>query len=345
LVRASSRPELLITAGNLSLDDTVNPDGQERAAPGGDALYSAVGAAIWRYPVTVLSRVGADYPTAYRERIAGLGIGVDMIRTVPGPTVHYRITNAQSGERQYEHLTRAERLDELSPQGPDLEAVSRASWLHVAAMPIDRQEAVVARCRAERIPYSLDPHEEYIVGHESRLRELIRGSLFMPSELEVRLMFPVLARERRPEAMARTAATQLLGIGARAVAIKLGASGCLVADPSHRAVLPSLPVTVVDSTGAGDAFCGGFLAGYLRTGSPLLAAVCGTVSAGQVVSGFGALQSELPRPEVLREQAALLLRNVDGALGSWGLLEAGFPSLMTRRNRRSSAGTGEEATG
>lgn len=345
MLEGSSPPELLITAGNFSLDDTVNPDGEERAAPGGDALYSAVGAAIWRYPVAILSRAGTDYPSAFLERIAGLGIGVDLIRTVAGPTVHYRITNTQSGERQYEHLTGEERLDELSPQGPDLEAVSRASWLHVAAMPIDSQEAVIARCRAEGIPYSLDPHEEYIVGHESRLRDLIRGSVFMPSELEVGLMFPDLAREPRPEVMARAAATQLLGMGARAVAIKLGANGCIVSDPSRRAALPSLPVTVIDSTGAGDAFCGGFLAGYLRTSSLLLAAVCGTASAAHVVSGFGAFQSEFPRPEVLREQAALLLRKADGAIGARRVLEAGFPWLMTSGSQGSWVGADEPATG
>jgi sugar/nucleoside kinase (ribokinase family) len=296
----------LITAGNLSLDDTLNPDGEAGAAPGGDALYSALGAAVWRYPVAILSRVGADYPVEFMEQIAGLGIGIDTLRRVAGPTVHYRITNTDSDERQYQHLTPERRLHELSPQGPDLDAVSGARWLHVAAMPIDRQAAVIARCRDERIPYSLDPHEEYIVGYERALHDLIRGSLFMPSELEVAIMFPDLADDEPPSVMARAAASRLLDMGARSVAIKLGASGCFVADPSYQAALPALPIVVVDTTGAGDAFCGGFLAGYLRTSSLLSGAVCGTISAAHVVKGFGAFHSELPTPETLREQSASL---------------------------------------
>jgi ribokinase len=343
LPHASATTELLVTAGNLSLDDALNPDGQDRAAPGGDALYSAVGAAIWRYPAAVLSRVGADYPAGFMERIATLGIRNDLVRKVAGPTVHYRITNTQAGEREYEHLTLARRLDELSPQGPDLDAVRCASWLHVAAMPIDLQDAVISRCRAEKIPYSLDPHEEYIVGHERRLYDLIRDSVFMPSQLEVALMFPDLARDRPPLVTAHAAASRLLAIGARAVAIKIGVDGCVVADANHQAALPALPVTVMDSTGAGDAFCGGFLAGYLRTGCLLVGAVCGTSSAAHVIKGFGAVHSELPTPTTLMEQSAWLLRHVEAASEAWTLLQAQFPWLMPRPSVRTLSPTEDTA--
>jgi sugar/nucleoside kinase (ribokinase family) len=343
LPQASATTEALVTAGNLSLDDVLNPDGRDCAAPGGDALYSAVGAAIWRYPVAVLSRVGADYPVGFMERIRALGIRTDLVREVAGPTVHYRITNTQTGEREYEHLTPARRLDELSPQGPDFDAVRCATWVHVAAMSLDMQEGVISTCRSEKRPYSLDPHEEYIVGHERRLYDLIRDSLFMPSQLEVALMFPDLAGDRPPLVIAQAAASRLLGIGARAVAIKLGVDGCFVADATHQAALPSLPVTVIDSTGAGDAFCGGFLAGYLRTGCLLVGAVCGTTSAAHVIKGFGAVHSELPTPKTLREQSALLLQDVEAASSAWTLLDTHFPWLMPRPSVRALSRTEDTA--
>jgi sugar/nucleoside kinase (ribokinase family) len=325
---AAASSELLVTAGNISLDDTVNPGGRVSAAPGGDALYSAIGAAIWRYPVAIVSRVGSDYPGDFMSHVARLGIGIDMIRRFRGPTVHYRITNAESGDRRYEHVTPPRRLDELSPQGPDLDTIRRARWVHVAAMPIDIQDAVISRCRAEGVPYSLDPHEEYIVGHERRLAELIKDSIFMPSRLELELLFPDLSVERAPQAMARIAAKRLLATGAQAVVVKLGAGGSFVADPSYQAAVPSVPTTAVDSTGAGDAFCGGFLAGYLKTRSLMLGAVCGSVSAAQVIKGFGAFHSELPVPDTLREQTAYLLREVDALSDSSMLLEARFPWLF-----------------
>ena len=320
--------ELLITAGNFSLDDTVSPEGEAGAAPGGDGLYSAIGAAVWRYPVAILSRVGSDYPAVFMNSIAGLGIRIDMIRTAPGPTVHYRITNADSGERVYEHLTPAQRLHELSPQGPDLDAVSRGRWVHVAAMPIDVQDELISKCRAEGVPYSLDPHEEYIIGHEEHLAGLIHGSLFSPSQLELELLFPDLA-DRPPQEMARAAAERLLAMGAKAVAIKLGATGSFVADSSYEAAVPALPTLVIDSTGAGDAFCGGFLAGYLRTDSLLLGAACGGVSAAHVIKGFGAFHSDLPTPESLTMQTTSLLREVAEADRTATLLRTCFPWLAS----------------
>ena len=342
--RLSSGAAPLITAGNFSLDDTVNPDGEASAAPGGDALYSAIGAAMWRYPVSAMSRVGADYPAGFMDRIAAFGVGLETLRVLTGPSVHYRITNAPSGGRVYEHLTPARRLDELSPQCTDLDAVARASWLHVAAMPLEIQAGVIARCRAERVPYSLDPHEEYIVGHEARLHDLIRDSVFMPSELELGLMFPDLANWQAPRAMAQTAAARLLELGARAVAIKLGDSGCLVADSGYATALPPLPIAVVDSTGAGDAFCGGFLAGYLRTSNLLVAAACGTLSAAHVIRGFGAFHSQFPTPAVLAEQATSLLADAHGAAAALGLLETGFPWLAASRDARAAARPDTAAT-
>ncbi len=310
----------------------MNPDGTATAAPGGDALYSALGAAVWRYPVAALSRVGSDYPDEFRTRIAGLGIGTDMIRAQPGATVHYRITNSESGERRYEHLTPEGRLHELSPQGTDLDSVSCADWVHVAAMPIDLQEKLISRCRAEHVPYSLDPHEEYVTGCERRLGAMIPGGTFTPSQLELALLFPDLA-DQPPVSMARNATARLLAMGARAVAIKLGASGSFVADPSYEATVPAVPTRVVDSTGAGDAFCGGFVAGYLRTGSLAVAAVCGSVSAAHVIKGFGAFHSELPTAEVVTTQALDLLRNLGAATDTAALLLTGFPWLAVTSRR------------
>lgn len=339
--QAHSSKELLVTAGNFSLDDTLNPDGTFCAAPGGDALYSAIGAAIWRYPVAVLSRVGSDYPVELMNRSAGVGIGIDMIRTLPGPTVHYRITNAKSGERLYEHLTPVQRLHELSPQGPDLDGVRCAGWVHVAAMPIDLQRALITRCRAEQVPYSLDPHEEYIIGYEKQLGDLIKDSIFTPSELELALLFPDLADGQPPRVVAQKAASRLLAIGAVAVAIKLGTSGSFVASSSYQAALPSLPTLVVDSTGAGDAFCGGFLAGYLRTGSLLLGALCGTVSAAHVIKGFGAFHSEFPTPETLTKLTTYLIREAETSDGAATSLQTHFPWLATRSRTSSLARTAE----
>jgi ribokinase len=53
--------------------------------------------------------------------------------------------------------------------------------------------------------------------------------------------------------------------------------------------VPAYPAKVRDVTGAGDAYCGGFLAGLVQTHAPLEAALRGTVSASLVIEGVGAM--------------------------------------------------------
>ena len=90
-----------------------------------------------------------------------------------------------------------------------------ATWLHLAAMPIEAQEVGVAAGRAAAVPMSIDPHEEYVVGVEARVRAMVKGNAFLPSELEVRLLFPDLD-DLAPLPFAFQAAERLDRVGADA---------------------------------------------------------------------------------------------------------------------------------
>ena len=81
----------------------------------------------------------------------------------------------------------------------------------------------------------------------------------------------------------------MAAFGCEMVVIRRGEGGQLVYDGARRArwEVPAYPVRVVSPTGAGDAFCGGFLAGYRETYDALEAALCGNISASLVVEGSG----------------------------------------------------------
>lgn len=99
-------------------------------------------------------------------------------------------------------------------------------------------------------------------------------------------------------------------IGVGTVIVTLGERGCFVSErdaftrvPAHRGV------KVVDTTGAGDAFCGGFAAGLVRSGGRIVDAVrLGTAVAALSVTKAGAAPSMPARAELRkflgREQAA-----------------------------------------
>jgi sugar/nucleoside kinase (ribokinase family) len=304
---------VVAVAGNLSLDDTVNPDGAFPGAPGGDALYASIGVRAWGLTPRLLTLVGDDYPDADLGRIANLGIDVDHVRRTLGPTVHYRVTYRSDGERTFEWISTEDRLLLTSPEAADYAALAGTAWLHVAAMPIEAQELAVAAGRTAGLPVSLDPHEEYIVGSETRLRPLVAGSAFFPSELEARLLFPDLAGFEGA-AFGLAAAERLDSWQPTIVAVKLGELGSVVRVEGRSIHVPAPPVRVVDPTGAGDAWCGGFVAGWIATGSPAVAAACGTVAAGETIGSFGAFPGAPVNPgERLKRLEVLLVTLEDDA--------------------------------
>lgn len=311
---AAPRAHRLVTAGNFSLDDTVGPWATGTSEPGGDALFSALGAAAWGYPTAIITRIGEDYPQYLLDQIASLGIELNTLSRVQGPTLHYRIVNGRDNSRKYVHLTDPTRLSELCPQGEDLERLCGAGWVHIAAMPIERQAAIVEAARTNGIPYSLDPHEEYVVGFEPQLTRMLEGAVFAPSLVELQLLFPDLATAP-VETLVRVGAGRALSFGALAVAFKLGAEGSYVANADHAFRVPALPVDPVDTTGAGDAYCGGFLAGYLATGSLLAAGIAGSVVGAYVVAHLGA-------PTHVRPAASWLVQSSSELAGAMPYEEA-----------------------
>ena len=300
------RPSVAV-AGNLTLDDTVTPAGFVPEAAGGDALYASLAVSAWGGTPTLVTLVGDDYPRAHLERMAAVGVDIASVRTTAGPTVHYRVTYGPDGDRTFEWVGSEERLLLTSPIESDYATLDTADWLHLAAMPIEAHEVGVAAGRAAGTRISLDPHEEYIVGFERRLRRLVDGVVFMPSELEARLLFPDID-VADPVAFGFAVAERLDAWRPAAVALKLGQLGSVVRVNERSVHVPALSAQVVDPTGAGDAYCGGFVVGWLVTGDPAIAAACGSVAAAETIGMFGAFGAEpAPTPAQRLAMVDLLL--------------------------------------
>lgn len=91
--------------------------------------------------------------------------------------------------------------------------------------------------------------------------------------------------EKEPKAAAR----KLHDMGARSVVIKMGNSGCLISGKDGVCLIPSFPVKVVDTVGAGDNFVAGFLFGLAKGWSIERCALFGNATAALSVAGAGAV--------------------------------------------------------
>jgi ribokinase len=179
------------------------------------------------------------------------------------------------------------RIEELDAMRAELPVSYRdARGFHIApALPMAQADAIRAvRAAVPTALITLDIWTEPFFDYRAYLAPgfLTGVDAFLPSDKEVATLW---GAEELPETMRRLARE-----GPGVVAIKRGGAGSLVYERARNMVweVEALPVAVVDTTGAGDAYAGGFLAGMIATGDALEAALRGTVSASFAVEGYGA---------------------------------------------------------
>jgi fructoselysine-6-P-deglycase FrlB-like protein/sugar/nucleoside kinase (ribokinase family) len=282
----------VVVVGDLTLDDVVLPDGTTHMASiGGDCLYAALAARLWEPNVGVVSRRGDDFPTDVWTRLQKLGICLDGVVDIQGPTIRNWVIYESDGQRHWVYRTAPTRPDEVAVQPEDLPE----SWLraqpapvvHVAAMPIDAAERIVevVRRQAPDAVIMLDTHEDYVRGYRDRLLQLAaRVDVFLPSREE---LLDLAGYDDPPRALRELWAQK----GAPLVVAKMGEDGVLLWDRDRSATVPveATSARIVDETGAGDAFCGGFAGGLAQGLDSVAAARRGNVSAAFATEGFGSL--------------------------------------------------------
>jgi sugar/nucleoside kinase (ribokinase family) len=316
--------------GAFTIDNVINNRGELGVYQcGGNAFYSAVGARLWSDSIGVVARIGDDYPREWVRQLESHGVDITGVREVNGAHMMqggmlYDETGERSGFVPQEYfasqgLPLPEGLVPKFP-GQDIEVYNKAQWdfapdpedvperflkaesFHLAPRFYTKHQRSVSFLKANGIQVFMDPGIWYMRERdEQKIVELFKDvDVLMPSQAEVKAFF---GERGIPEA-----ARRLADYGPRVVAVKMGRDGSLIYDKGSDLVfsVPCYPASVKDPTGAGDSYCGGFMVGYSKSGDPLQAAMCGTVSASFVVEGFGAAYAL----QVTNEQAEERLHKV-----------------------------------
>lgn len=281
----------LLTIGNITLDEIVLPDRTVMSAsPGGGALYAAAGARIWRKGedgIGIVSKVGEDYPQENLDLIESFGFDISGIKRVPGNNVHVWLLYEKEGQRQITFFLDSGKSPAMDPQAEDYFNDQReVAFAHVAPMATSSQLGFIHALAEQNINFTLDLA---VVRDEIDPTDILKDGglrkckIFLPSEQEVQAVW----RKPVDSKLLRAISDE----GPEVVAVKLGEKGSLVYDRAKDTLyaIPILQVNAVDTTGAGDSYCGGFIAGFHATGDPLEAALMATVSASYTVEHFGAL--------------------------------------------------------
>ena len=272
----------LAVFGNLTIDDLVFPDGTTRwAVPGGGALYAAFGISLWTGRASIVAPIGADYPLELLDE------RFDLTRCTPIPrTLRNWGLYEEDGTRHFISRSASRDWKRFSPK-PEDAASGHQTAAHIAPMPHDVAIELSKELRklgVHAISLDLDDHDLAGGTNLDATIELLRGcDLLLPSLQNALAIFPGLGKLETLWRLRSVAPDVAL------IAVKCGADGVIAhakgaSDWIH---VPAVSVQLVDATGAGDAFCGGALAGFSKEGSPIEALLAGAVSASFCVEGLG----------------------------------------------------------
>ncbi|WP_188901938.1 carbohydrate kinase family protein [Deinococcus aerophilus] len=319
----------LVSLGDLNWDVLAKPDtmmlaggdttGRLELSGGGSAANLAVWARRCGFPATFVGKIGTDrFGELATAELQAEGVQTELILSAEHPTGVILALIDRRGQRAM--LTGQGADWELLP-GELPQAVLRAAGhLHLTAWSLFRDPPRVAALAAARLSksarsgegnatLSLDPGSFQMIqqmGRENFLEivDHVPFDVIFPNDDEARAM----SGNTDPQ----DALTWLCGRYPHAlVVLKMDAEGVLIEGPGQpRTHVAATRDTLTDATGAGDAFGGAFLAGWLTHRDAVRAAHLAVEVGGWVVSRFGA------RPPADAELAGRLARHPLRALSA-----------------------------
>ena len=289
--------ECLVTYGDVLIEvdaqvEAIPKAGQDaivtdlRITSGGSAANCAVVAARLGARARFLGLVGQDtFGTMLLQDLEQHGVDISGLRSVAGPTGMAIIIIDSAGERTFLSFRG---VGASVPYGPIPSSLLQAGdCLHISGYtfqtPHSRDTALCLIAAAQEVgaTISVDPSFHFACQVMAEYRHLLDGiDFFMPNEEEA---FQITGIQEPTDA-----AKRLRSLGVGTVLLKLGKDGCLIATPLGIVRIPAYSVhNVIDTTGAGDAFAGGFLAATLKGCRVEEATRVGHAAAALVVAKVG----------------------------------------------------------
>jgi sugar/nucleoside kinase (ribokinase family) len=303
------KPDLLII-GQATIDD-INREGEGLVAeriPGGDSIYAALGASIWPTKIGVVTIVGQDYPYEKMDLATCNPESTDWagLTAYPGPSMHARAFYSKDGGRIFKwddfSLT-----TKLSPGVNDVPELWRdVNYVHLAPSDPKCQLELVRFFSGKGAIVSLDVEKHFFeAGKEAIIECLKLNPIFIPSIEHVQLLSGI--RSDNVDDLW----PWISNCGVSLAVIKYGSQGAWVIDVKqrkkwHMGVVENLHL--VDVTGAGDSFCGGFMAGLIITRDFLQASAYGTVSSSFIVESLGARKPDHYQKELAEKRLAKMFK-------------------------------------
>ena len=290
----------ILVLGTVALDTVKTPFGQRKHMLGGSAAHFSMSARLFT-DVHLVAIVGRDFPQKYVDFLDRKGIILTSLIKTEGKTFKW--------QGQYEGdlntaLTVNTELGVLTAFKPRVSAAQKnIKHIFLANVDPDIQRHLLSHMRSPRL-VGLDSMYFWIKHKRRALIRLLRDvDVYVANDQE--------ARDLSAEHNLIKAAKMLRSLGPRIILIKKGEHGVILYSDEFIFSLPAYPTDkVIDPTGAGDTFAGGFM-GYLACARTInraslkKAVAYGTIAASFNVEDFGLAKTSCLTRKDLEARLAL----------------------------------------
>ena len=268
----------ILVVGTVTLDTVETTHKRVEDVLGGSGVYAAIAASFFGKPVRLVGIVGDDFPQEYINVMQSSGIDLEGLT---------QVENAKSfrwGGRYSEDFnvrdTLFTELNVIADFHPVLpEAYKDTTFLFLANDPPQLQLSIIEQVPNPKLVVC-DTMDFWINEEREALEKTIeRVDILILNDSEARLL--------TEETNLFLAAREILSYGPKRVIIKKGEHGAMSITESSYFSAPAYPLTeVIDPTGAGDSFAGGFM-GYLASlGNVSESSIRKAMMYGTVIASF-----------------------------------------------------------
>ncbi len=263
--------------GSIALDSLIIPSGEFQEVLGGSASHFATSCSLFCKDLAIVGVVGHDFPREHIQYFQDRGVNIDGLKVEAGKTFRWK------GRYEHDQMDQAMTLDTqlnvFENFRPELsESSANPDFLFLGnihpALQYDVTQKVTARLKI------LDTMNLWIQTAQAQLREVL-------SRIDILIFNDGEARLFTGSDNLLDAGRKVLELGPRAVIMKRGEHGALLISRDDVFSVPGFPVEkVIDPTGAGDSFAGGFVGSLAESGEITKESLRRAVAYGNVMGSF-----------------------------------------------------------
>lgn len=243
----------ILTVGSVAYDDIITPYDKRERSLGGSATYFAIAAKQF-CDISLVAVIGEDFNYADENLLRDKGVDLQGLEKVEGKCFYWKGEYLANWNDRVTHDTQLNVFEHFNPKIPD--SYRSSDYLFLGNIHPNLQLQVLNQMSSKPRFVALDTMNYWIKETRKELIEVLHNvDILLVNDSEAMM----LSGEHHLVDAAKTIAK----MGPSTVCIKQGEHGALLFQGDKAFAAPAYPFCkVIDPTGAGDSFAGGFL-GYL----------------------------------------------------------------------------------